>query len=66
MNLEYGGFRVNVKESLHLPSIPVDRRIHREARFLADPVERLGRVVFCAISIRDRSALFTASSFGKA
>jgi len=34
---------------------------------LADPVERLvGRIVFCAMSIRESSASFTASSFGKA
>ena len=35
--------------------------------FSALPVERLvGRVVFCARSINDKRALFTASSFGKA
>src|SRR5271157_5756933 len=34
---------------------------------LADPVERLvGRVVFCAMLISERRALFTASPFGKA
>ncbi len=39
--------------------------VHREARFSGDPVERLvGRVVFRARSIRERSALLTASPFG--
>jgi hypothetical protein len=42
-------------------------KAHREARFWGDPAERLlRRVVFCASSINDRRAAFTASSFGNA
>src|SRR3972149_9924089 len=48
-----------------------DRRPSRSSyparSFFAFPVERLvRRVVFCASSINDKRALFTASSFGKA
>jgi hypothetical protein len=43
----------------------VNDQIQREARFSGDPVERLVvRVAFLAKSIRERSALLTASSFG--
>jgi hypothetical protein len=42
-------------------------KVHRTACFLAGPVNRLvGRVVLFAISINERRALLTASSFGNA
>jgi len=45
----------------------VSQEAHREALFLTDPVERfVGRAIFPAIPMSDRSALFIASSFGKA
>src|SRR5512139_584416 len=43
--------------------LQAERKVHREACFLADPVERLVRPVdFSARSIKDRRASLTASS----
>ena len=52
---------------MHVPYFPTIMLLYSFARPVERPVERLvRRVVFCASSINDKRALFTASSFGKA